>query len=527
MKKQSKNQKMAEKNKNIENLLRELKKDEYYIKPPNEETIRAEIIELLHCNKKMFHGEYNVYNIAGSLVKHITELIKEGVDPESFDFYWNIGGYIKAADNDIETLNSKNPLAREDAKKRIKEKDYLAFRIQDIIITGSLYNENSYKRMIKRGAEEGVANYGLAICYLDQNKDEQARFHLKIAADLGHSEAKRRLFLLEDKEFEKRFEERFGQSFRENFEMNLKQNFERNYRENMRISSEADFEINFIEYFESTFNVKFQLAFMGHMECDAKNYEMGIPKLERALEMDPEYEAAKEWLKDGKVQKLIDKGYTEEDPEKKIAIYQEAKTIDPKNKVVRNNLGEAYFILGNSKYGDDQERCYKEAGEELDAAIEIDSGYALAYSNLGQLYHMLGKRVQAKDYYKNAIRYDPSFEKPQKRLVELLKQTDEDFKRNPPNVFSPSTRGKNMFKEDVHEFAVHMRETKKYAAAVALSKVIIQADPEHVESYVSLGMSYRDTSTKGLAVKYFSKAVELNPNHKFANEQLKILTEGK
>ena len=44
--------------------------------------------------------------------------------------------------------------------------------------------------MIKRGDDEDFANYRLALCYLEQNKDEQAKFHLKIAAELDHEKAK-------------------------------------------------------------------------------------------------------------------------------------------------------------------------------------------------------------------------------------------------------------------------------------------------------------------------------------------------
>jgi tetratricopeptide (TPR) repeat protein len=198
---------------------------------------------------------------------------------------------------------------------------------------------------------------------------------------------------------------------------------------------------------------------------------------------------------EGKVQRLIYKAVAEKDPKKKIAIYQEAKTIDPKHKVVRNNLGWAYFL---NKEPD-------EAKQELEQALKIDPDYALAYSNLGQVYHN-------EDSYKAALNYlwaienDPSFEKPQEKLVELLKEADDGFKF------------------EVCELASGMGDVENIAPAVIVYNLMIQADPENAQPYANLGKFYRDSFEKEQAIKYFRKAVELNPNHKFAKEQLEKLT---
>lgn len=449
------------KDKNLEDKLRELKRDDSHVKPPNEETIRAETMSLLHGSKKVLRNfeTHNIYKLAGSLAHYSYNLVqKDRLDPESDKFF------EKVADKLCKAYKLKQGVDKAEFESGVKN---IAQRIQDVLVCGRLYNLPAYLRRIDKNFEDDDAHLSLGIYYMEKNNPQEAKMHFKIAAELGNKRAEEEL----DKILDEKSKDDFERNFRENFERNLK------------------------EGFESTFSQKFKLAFEGHMNCVVGDYDQGIPKLERALEIDPEYQVAKRWLKKGKLKRLFSMAENATN-EQKRDIYEEAKSVDPDHPRVRNNLGWAYFKLG----------LFEEAEKEFKAALKINAHYAEAEHNLGRLCHKNGDDINAAIWYINAIEDDTKTEKYQKKLLELLKESDVKLKL------------------EVCDLASRMGDVDDLTPNKIVYNLIIQSDPENPLLYSELGMFYKDNHDKEQAITYFKKAVELDPNNETANEQLKRLT---
>ena len=94
----------------------------------------------------------------------------------------------------------------------------------------------------------------------------------------------------------------------------------------------------------------------------------------------------------------FDEALSEEDPERKIALYTEAIELDRNYAFAYNNRGNSYSYKGN----DDR------AITDYDRAIELDPNFAAAYINRGIAYHKKGNYDRAITDYDRAIELDPN-----------------------------------------------------------------------------------------------------------------------
>ncbi len=68
--------------------------------------------------------------------------------------------------------------------------------------------------------------------------------------------------------------------------------------------------------------------------------------------------------------------------------------------------------------------------------------------------------------------------------------------------------------------AVKLVEAGDYAAAIPLLKKTIAADPTNADAHNYLGFSHRKLGNVDVALTHYGKALELNPEHRGANEYL-------
>ncbi len=61
---------------------------------------------------------------------------------------------------------------------------------------------------------------------------------------------------------------------------------------------------------------------------------------------------------------------------------------------------------------------------------------------------------------------------------------------------------------------------KEYDKAISLLEKVVSADPKNADAYNLMGYSYRQLGKLDEGIKYYQKALDINPNHKGANEYL-------
>ena len=162
----------------------------------------------------------------------------------------------------------------------------------------------------------------------------------------------------------------------------------------------------------------------------------------------------------------FDEAFSEEDPERKIALYTEAIELDSEFAFAYNNRGGAY-----SKKGD-----HDRAIADYDRAIELDPNDVVAYINRGTAYG-------DKDEYDRAIiNYD--------RGIEL----------DPNYVNAYINRGTAYYRKGNDDRAI-----MEYNRAIEL-------DPNAQIAYVYRGNIYGGKGDHDRAIADYDRAIELNPD---------------
>ena len=92
--------------------------------------------------------------------------------------------------------------------------------------------------------------------------------------------------------------------------------------------------------------------------------------------------------------------YDKEDIENALQVYRNALDLEPENAKIHCNLGFLYWGKGD----------IDEALKEYGLAIKYDSGYDIAYNNMGVIYlDDLGRVKQAADLFKKSIECNPNY----------------------------------------------------------------------------------------------------------------------
>jgi len=147
-----------------------------------------------------------------------------------------------------------------------------------------------------------------------------------------------------------------------------------------------------------------------------------------------------------------------------IALLKRATEVDPKNKVVWNNLGLAYFA----------ERDDQHAIEAFQKQVEVNPYDDYAYNNIGRVYW-------------NERKYD-----------DAVKAFNKQLEHNPLDKFAHSNLGA-MYAE-WHKYDLAVPELEKAASLT----------PDNAELQVSLGDAYLNLGQDDKALSSFDHAIELS-----------------
>jgi len=149
-------------------------------------------------------------------------------------------------------------------------------------------------------------------------------------------------------------------------------------------------------YYEAINNLGYNLFLQ-------KKYGKAQSSFKRALEINPEYTAAKlnyettKMIMSGELQRevfeLTEQAAKLDDYDKQIEFYEKILLMDANNSEVHNNLGVAYY------YADSLDGAY----DHLNKALILKSEYAEAINNMGYIYKVAGRYQDAVKLFLKAI----------------------------------------------------------------------------------------------------------------------------
>jgi len=155
----------------------------------------------------------------------------------------------------------------------------------------------------------------------------------------------------------------------------------------------------------------------------------------------------------------------------------------------------------------------------LEKAIILDPKFAPSYFNLAMAYFketLLHKMVETIDKMHEQTSYDAECYTQAEKLIndsrEILKEGENT---------SLEEYCQNMLTFDE---AFSLMSSKSYPEAIDLFSSLIKIDPKHVACHGNIGICYSQMGKKALAIQYFDKALELDPDYELALVN-KVITE--
>jgi serine/threonine protein kinase len=211
--------------------------------------------------------------------------------------------------------------------------------------------------------------------------------------------------------------------------------------------------------------------------------------------------------------------------------------IDELSKRIRQNLGESlssidkrdkqlakvtthslkalrYFTLAREYT---LKADWIEAIPFFEKAIEEDSTFAIAYSNLGVIYHNMGNLPQALEYSAQAFKWKHRVTDREKYYIEAeyyrfrtrFKKAIENYKIL-IELYPDSYSGRN-------NLAFTYQFTRQYERAIEQLNELNRISSQSWYILQSLGLSYGGSGELEKAQGYFSKALEMNKSHYWSN----------
>lgn len=148
---------------------------------------------------------------------------------------------------------------------------------------------------------------------------------------------------------------------------------------------------------------------LGYVRFLQKKYGDARKAFEKALQINPEYAAAKlnydktKKIMSGELQRevfeLAEEAAKIEDVDKQIDLYEKLLELDTMNAEVHNNLGVAYY------YADSLDGAY----DHLNKALILNKAYPEAINNLGYVYKVAGRYQDAVGFFLHAVSLKPRY----------------------------------------------------------------------------------------------------------------------
>ncbi|MEQ8909150.1 MAG: tetratricopeptide repeat protein [Vicingaceae bacterium] len=186
--------------------------------------------------------------------------------------------------------------------------------------------------------------------------------------------------------------------------------------------------------------------------------------------------------------------------------------MNPLNKKIREDLDNAQLYVNRAKLYQ-KFNDFGSAKEDLQRAYGIDSTNLAVLLAYGDHFMQRGKLSQSLDFLSKARALYPEESVVYLKLGELfiigkdnqksLQNADLAIKYDKFNAQAYYLKGFNF---------LEMGDTSK---AISSFQTTVEQNPEHLESYLQLGMLYSEKSDP-LAIAYFDNALEIKPKHKEA-----------
>ena len=192
---------------------------------------------------------------------------------------------------------------------------------------------------------------------------------------------------------------------------------------------------------------------------------------------------------------------------KAISHYKQALDLDPKNHVALNNLGTAFYNLGEL---DKAQAAYEEA-------LKISPNYSGSLNGLGIISALNGNPDLAIEYFKKALSSNPTHIPSYNGLGQTLR--DSGKLDDAINMFETSIAINPANFQAHYQLAEILRESSRFNEAENSYKTALSLNPDHARAWGDLAVVYKFQNRLPFARACLEKAISIDSSlpHLFFN----------
>jgi tetratricopeptide (TPR) repeat protein len=185
---------------------------------------------------------------------------------------------------------------------------------------------------------------------------------------------------------------------------------------------------------------------------------------------------------------------------------------------INENTAKGYFLKGMN---------FKEMGDttlaisSFQTTVEQDNEYLDAYLELGTLL-TIKKNALALEYLKTALKMQPGNNEVMYEIGMYYQQT-KNYPAAMDTYKTILTKDPKYKKAYYNMGAIELYANKNYTQAIKHFTNAINADPNYADAYFARGVCYEELKDKTNAMADYQMALQIDPQHAFAIENLNAL----
>lgn len=197
-----------------------------------------------------------------------------------------------------------------------------------------------------------------------------------------------------------------------------------------------------------------------------------------------------------------------------IAMWTDVTTKIPHNARAFEHLGTANMMRGKPA----------EAIVAYTNAVEIDTNYTSAHSNLANVLLESGRAVEAEQHYRQVLRLDPLHVEAGMNLGQSLNvqgrgdEAIEQFRAT--TLIKPTKRNATLLARTFVNYGSAIGNRGDLDGAIAAYRESIRLWPEYDHGHYWLGFLLQRLGESQEAIQHFRRALEINPQHARARQAL-------
>ncbi|MGK7371738.1 MAG: tetratricopeptide repeat protein, partial [Candidatus Halalkalibacterium sp. M3_1C_030] len=204
-------------------------------------------------------------------------------------------------------------------------------------------------------------------------------------------------------------------------------------------------------------------------------------------------------------------------------LFKRSIELDPGYTLAYSSLGETYWRL----YEDTDEVIYVEKAESaLEKSLNLNKELAPVQTLLGMLKTGTGKYDQAKNNFIKALEIDRKYTPAYRGLAkvyDVMGEADEAI-----SIYRKAIELKPNYWESYKDLAIHYLSSGNFSEAIKQFHKVIDITPENSAAYSNLGVAYLYNGQNDEAREMFVKSMSMEKNSAAANNLAYIyFTEGK